>query len=86
MEVITLNNGLKVLVYPMLNTHSVTIGLYIKAGSGYEKGRFVGTTHLLEHLHFRKCGNLSQEELYYKMERIGSTLRAVTIYNERHTK
>lgn len=78
MEVITLNNGLKVLVYPMLNTHSVTIGLYIKAGCGYEKGRFVGATHLLEHLHFRKCGSFSQEELYYRMERIGSTLRAVT--------
>ena len=33
----TLFNGLKYLYYPMKNTHSVTIGFYIKAGSWYEK-------------------------------------------------
>lgn len=78
MEMVTLNNGLRVLIYPMLNTHSVTMGLYVRAGSAYEKGKFVGATHFLEHLHFRKCGEFSQDELYYKMECIGSTLRGVT--------
>ena len=62
----------------MPNTHSVTVGLYIKSGSGYKEEYFAGTTHLLEHLHFRKLGVFSQSELYYKMECMGSSLRATT--------
>ena len=78
MEYIKLNNGIKVLFHQMLNTHSVTIGLYIKAGSAYEMEEQNGITHFLEHLHFRQLGRMSQEELYYKMECIGSDLRGLT--------
>ena len=74
MECIHLNNGLTVFFYQMSNTHSVTISLYVKAGSVYEEVE--GTTHLLEHLHFRKLGKFTQEELYYEMECMGSSLRA----------
>lgn len=76
MKRITLNNGLQVLFHQMSNTHSVTVGLYVKAGLAHEKVE--GMTHLLEHLHFRKAGKLSQNELYYKMECMGSTLCATT--------
>jgi predicted Zn-dependent peptidase len=61
----------------MPNTHSVTIGLYIKAGVGYSEPMH-GITHLLEHLHFRQLGDTTQDTLYYQMESIGSTLRATT--------
>lgn len=60
------------------NWFKVTVGLYIKAGSGYEKEDVEGITHFLEHLHFRRSGSMSQEELYYKMECIGSDLRGLT--------
>lgn len=73
-----LNNGISVLVHQMPNTHSITLGLYIKCGSGYEDESSTGITHLLEHMHFRKSGILSQDELYYKMECMGSTLNATT--------
>lgn len=78
MEHLILRNGLPVLLYNMPNTHSVTVGLYIKAGSGYKSEYIAGISHLLEHLHFRRCGQISQEELYYKMESMGSTLRGAT--------
>ncbi|MEE1196060.1 MAG: insulinase family protein [Lachnospiraceae bacterium] len=81
MKYLTLGNGLSVLFHQMQNTHSVTVGLYVKAGSGYETSEYNGITHLLEHLHFRKLGKYSQEELYYKMESMGSTLRAATYCN-----
>lgn len=81
MKYLTLSNGLSVLFHQMQNTHSVTVGLYVKAGSGYETSEYNGITHLLEHLHFRKLGKYSQEELYYKMESMGSTLRAATYCN-----
>ena len=77
MESIVLNNGINCLLHPMPNTHSVTIGLYIKAGVGYTEPLH-GITHLLEHLHFRQLNNITQEDLYYRMESIGSTLRAAT--------
>ena len=73
-----LDNGLCVLCHSMLNTHSITLGLYVKAGPAYGDEMQAGITHLLEHMHFRRLGNVSQEDLYYKMESIGSTLRAVT--------
>lgn len=78
MKRLILRNGLSVLLYNMPNTHSVTVGLYIKAGSGYKSEYIAGISHLLEHLHFRRCGQISQEELYYKMESMGSTLRGAT--------
>lgn len=78
MEHIILDNGLNILFRQMLNTHSAAIGLYIKAGSGYENERQNGITHFLEHLHFRRLGEISQEELYYKMESMGSDLRGIT--------
>ena len=77
MEELTLENGIKLLFYPMMNTHSITVGLYIKAGVLYGEPKH-GITHLLEHLHFRQLDHMSQNELYYKMECIGSTLRATT--------
>lgn len=75
---ITLKNGLRILYYPMKNTHSVTFGLYVKAGLAYNNEKKTGITHFLEHLHFRRLGDISQNELYYRMECLGSTLRAAT--------
>lgn len=71
------NKATKILIYPMLNTHSITIGMYIKSGQFYNETK-LGIAHLLEHLHFRQLNSLSQKELYYKMEKMGSTLKAVT--------
>ncbi len=73
-----LSNGIKVFYYPNLHTHSISLGLYIKTGSVYENNSNNGITHLLEHLHFRRLGKMSQDELYTKMESIGSSLRAIT--------
>lgn len=81
MKEFTLQNDLRVLFHPMLNTHSVTVGLYIKAGIAFGNETSSGITHFLEHLHFRRCGKYSQSELYYKMESIGSALRATTYHD-----
>ncbi len=80
MDTKRLNNGLNLIIEPMPNTHSITIGLYIRAGTRYED-KNNGITHLLEHIHFRELNNMSQNELYFKMESIGSTLLATTYYD-----
>lgn len=81
MKELCLKNGLKMYLLPMMNTHSVTVGLYVRAGARYESKEKRGITHLLEHLHFRELDGMTQDELYYAMESIGSTLRATTYYD-----
>ena len=81
MKEIILQNGLKVLFKPMPNTHSVTVGLYIKAGLAFDDEPITGMTHLLEHLHFRHCGKYNQKELYYNMEKIGTAMRGTTFHD-----
>lgn len=72
-----LNNGLECSFYSNKNLHSISIGLYFKAGLLYEEGLY-GISHLIEHLFFRRLHDLEQKELYYLMESIGGSLRGGT--------
>lgn len=78
METQKLSNGISFCYYNLPNTHSVCIGLYVLCGSVYETEENNGISHFLEHLHFRKLGNLTQNELYYTLESMGTTLEAAT--------
>lgn len=49
----TLDNGLRVLTAPMPGTRSVSVSLYIGAGSRYERPDEAGISHLIEHLVFK---------------------------------
>ena len=74
----TLNNGLKVICYPIEHAMSVEIGLYIRAGARYENKENNGITHLLEHMHFRQLGDMNQKDIYGTMELMGTSLRGTT--------
>lgn len=54
---------MKSVFYQMPNTHSVTIGIYVRCGLHCEKDKKAGITHLLEHMYFRKLGNLVEKSL-----------------------
>ena len=77
----TLNNGLKVICYPIEHAMSVEIGLYIRAGARYENKENNGITHLLEHMHFRQLGDMNQKDIYGTTELMGTSLRG-TIHKE----
>jgi len=49
----TLGNGLRVLSAPMPHTHSVSISIYVGAGSRYEADQQAGLSHFVEHLCFK---------------------------------
>lgn len=49
----TLPNGLRVLTAPMPHTRSVTVSIYVAAGSRYECDELAGASHFLEHLLFK---------------------------------
>lgn len=84
MQIMKLSNGLTLVCYPIQHAQSVEIGLYIKAGSRYETKENNGITHLLEHMHFRQLGDMSQSEIYKETECMGTSLRGIT-YKEMMT-
>ncbi|MFQ5879338.1 MAG: M16 family metallopeptidase [Dehalococcoidia bacterium] len=49
----TLPNGLRILTTPMPHTRSVTITVYVGAGSRYETTEVAGLSHFAEHLLFK---------------------------------
>lgn len=48
-----LKNGLTILSVPVPGVESVTMSIFVKAGSRYEPARINGLSHFLEHLHFK---------------------------------
>lgn len=48
-----LKNGLTLLTVPVETAASVTMSIFVKAGSRYEDARVNGISHFLEHLHFK---------------------------------
>lgn len=48
-----LPNGLRILTSAMPHTHSVSVSLYVGAGSRYEREREAGVSHFVEHLLFK---------------------------------
>jgi predicted Zn-dependent peptidase len=50
---ITLDNGLRIITCPMPHTRSVSVCIYLGAGSRYEPDAQAGISHFIEHLCFR---------------------------------
>ena len=48
-----LKNGLTLLTVPIETAASITMSIFVKAGSRYEEQRISGLSHFLEHLHFK---------------------------------
>jgi predicted Zn-dependent peptidase len=48
-----LKNGLTLLSVPIETASSITMSIFVKAGSRYEEKRINGISHFLEHLHFK---------------------------------
>src|SRR3989344_6909610 len=48
-----LKNGLTVLMVPIEDASSITMSIFVKAGSRYEEKPINGISHFLEHLHFK---------------------------------
>ena len=81
-----LDNGLPVLTSRMPHTRSVSIAVFIRAGSRYESDEIAGVSHFLEHLLFKGTKHWpSARELSEAVEGVGgiinaSTDREMTVY------
>lgn len=75
----TLDNGLRILSSPMPGTRSVSVSVYVGAGSRYETDAEAGISHLLEHLVFKGTEKRPEpQEISELIEGVGGVLNAAT--------
>lgn len=75
----TLDNGLRVLVYPLPHTRSVTISIYVAVGARYEPDALSGISHFVEHMLFKGTRKRpTAQEIAVAIEGIGGFINAST--------
>lgn len=74
----TLANGLRVLSDPMDTVESVSLGLWVDAGTRHEPAQVNGISHLLEHMAFKGTERRSARAIAEEMDTVGGHLNAYT--------
>ncbi len=73
-----LANGIRVIMEPMDNLRSVSIGVWVNAGSVYESGADAGVSHFIEHMVFKGTNRRSAADIAAEMDAVGGNLNAFT--------
>lgn len=76
---LTLSNGLRVLAAPMPHTRSVSISIYLGAGSRYEAPEQAGLSHFIEHLCFKGTERYpTPQQISQAVDGVGGSINAAT--------
>jgi predicted Zn-dependent peptidase len=73
-----LPNGLVVITEPMEHMHSVSVGIWLRAGSRREPAALNGISHFIEHMVFKGTGRRTAEDIAREVDSIGGMLDAFT--------
>ena len=73
-----LPNGLRVIVEPLREFSSVSIGIWVLAGSRDEASDQSGISHLIEHLTFKGTSRRSAKQIAFEIDSLGGSLNAFT--------
>jgi len=74
-----LDNGLDVILVPAPNRHLAALGLFVRAGTRFERARDAGLAHFLEHMLFRGAGEHADSfALNRALESLGGPVHAST--------
>jgi predicted Zn-dependent peptidase len=75
----TLSNGLRILTAPMPSTRSVSVSVYLGAGSRFETPAEAGLSHMVEHLCFKGTERRpTPREISQIVDSVGGSLNAAT--------
>ena len=75
----TLDNGLRITTIPMRHTRSVTLAIFVKAGSRYEADADAGVFHFIEHMLFKGTKRRPTARVISEaIEGVGGTMNAST--------
>ena len=77
-EQFTLPNGLRVLCEQLPHLRSVSMGVWVKAGSILEREHENGLSHLIEHMAFKGTGRRRAKQIAQEMDAVGGYLNAAT--------
>lgn len=78
MELITLENGVRVALNYLDFAKSAAVSVYVKSGNVNEDRSTMGMSHFIEHMVFRGTESLTQREIYEKSDLMGGGLNAFT--------
>ena len=73
-----LENGIRVIGEPMEHYRSVSMGVWIDAGSVCESGAEAGASHFIEHMLFKGTERRTAAQIAAEMDAIGGNLNAFT--------
>jgi predicted Zn-dependent peptidase len=73
-----LENGLRIITYPMKRMQSVALGIWIRVGGRYETSQYKGIAHFLEHLVFKGSKKYSCRRIKESIEGVGGSLNGFT--------
>ncbi|GMQ81524.1 MAG: pitrilysin family protein [Rhodothermia bacterium] len=74
----TLPNGIRVLSESILSVRSISMGIWIDAGSRDEMDEDAGICHFIEHMVFKGTANRRLHQIAQRMESVGGYLNAFT--------
>ncbi|MCX7999364.1 MAG: insulinase family protein [Leptospiraceae bacterium] len=73
-----LENNLTLLFQKIPSTQTLSIGLWVKIGSRYERTQERGYTHFLEHVLFKGTAKRTAKQIAEEIDRVGGYLNAAT--------
>lgn len=77
-DLVTLNNGVRVVTEAMPGLHSASVGIWIAAGGRHERPEQNGVAHFLEHMAFKGTGRRSALDIAEAIEDVGGYINAYT--------
>src|SRR5690554_3286775 len=77
-NVITLNNGITVVMEDMPYLKSASFGVWVRVGSANEDESNNGIAHMIEHMLFKGTNTRSAKQIADEMARIGGNINAFT--------
>jgi len=78
MRSVTLSNGLRILVEEVPQSRSVSVSVWVNAGSRDDPAEFPGLAHLVEHLLFKGTQTRTGLEVSQEIDAVGGFLDAAT--------
>jgi predicted Zn-dependent peptidase len=78
-DLVTLDNGLRVIVVPVPHARSVSLSAYVTAGARYEAAADAGLSHFVEHLCFKGTERRPRpQDISAEIDALGGAMNAAT--------
>ena len=77
-DIITLKNGLTIVLESIQYVRSIAFGIWIKTGTRYERPDENGVSHFIEHMMFKGTEKRSAKDIAEEMDAMGGQINAYT--------